>query len=101
MRRRARTAIVAAVLGVPLALTGATAAQAAPTGCAWGTEGARGSYAICTGGTGAYQSWTQCRRWTGFWYMRYGPWQVPSNPVRSVSSCDWGDTRYSYGVNLS
>jgi len=106
--RRARVGRLVAVLAVTVTtlaglVVAATPAQATPSGCAWGTDGARGSWALCTQGTGAYRSFTQCRRWywPNSWYIKNGPWQVPSNPVRSVSSCDYGDTRYSYGVELS
>ena len=100
-RPAARLTAVAVLLGAAGAFAAPSAAQAVPSGCAWGTDGPRGSYAVCTQGNGAYQSWTQCSSWTGFWYMRYGTWQVPSNPVWSKSSCSYGDTRHSYGVNLS
>lgn len=101
--RRWRLGAAAALIAIPMAILPATQANAAPyaPSCAIGTDGARGSYAVCTMGNGAYRSWTQCRTWSGFWYMRYGTWRVPSNPVRSVSACSWGDTRYSYGYNLS
>jgi hypothetical protein len=101
MTTRVRRGLTAVLLAVPLTFATTSVAQATPSGCNWGTDGARGSYAVCTQGTGAYRSFTQCSTWTGFYYMRYGTWQVPSNPVWSKSSCDWGDTRHSYGINLS
>lgn len=99
--KRWRLGAAAALLAIPLTFLPAPSALAVPSSCSVGTDGARGSYALCTRGTGAYRSWTQCRSWSGFWYMRYGTWQVPNNPIRSVSACSWGDTRYSYGYNLS
>ncbi len=106
-RTRIRRLIVAGALAFSgvLATTviNAAPAQAKPSGCAWGTDGDRGSWALCTQGTGAYRSFTQCRHWywPNSWYITNGPWQVPSNPLRSVSSCDFGDTRYSYSIELS
>ena len=93
-------AAVAATVAIS-ALSTSSVAEAAPSSCAWGPYSARGSYATCNYGTGAYRSWTQCRRWTGFWYTAYGPWQTPRSGVLSISSCSWGDTRHSYGIHLS
>jgi hypothetical protein len=90
------------VLGVavPALVALAPAAQATPSSCAWGPYSARGSYATCNYGSGAYRSFTQCSSWHG-WYINYGPWETPRSGVLSISSCSWGDTRHSYGINLS
>ncbi|MDT5027003.1 MAG: hypothetical protein QOE61_3429 [Micromonosporaceae bacterium] len=102
-RLRVWHAVAVAILAVPLALAIPTAAQAAPTSCSTGTQGGNGSYAVCTRGTGAYRSFTQCQHWywPNSWYINYGPWQVPSNPVWSISYCGTGDSRHAYGVDLS
>lgn len=93
------TVSMAAAVGT---LVLAAPAEAVPSNCSVGLDGPRGSFAICNSGTGAFQSWTQCRRgiWPHSWYMAYGPWKPPG-VERSVSACSWGDTRYSYGYNLS
>ena len=102
MIQRIGRVAAAVALTVPLYLLGtSSAAHATPYSCAWGPYGPRGSYATCNYGSGAYRSWTQCRRAWGSWYIRYGPWQTPSSGALSSSSCSWGETRYSYGINLS
>ncbi|WP_432926883.1 hypothetical protein ACQPZZ_37295 [Microbispora sp. CA-135349] len=102
MRLRLRHAIAAAAVVVPLALA-PTAAQAAPTSCSTGPEGGNGSYAVCTRGTGSYRAMVQCRQWfwPNYYYINYGPWQVPSNPVKSIANCNFGDSRQLYTVDLS
>jgi hypothetical protein len=103
MHLRLRHAVAVTAVVLPLALAGPTAAQAAPTNCAKGPTGDRGSYAVCTGGTGSYRAFIQCRGyvWPHNYYINYGSWQVPSNPVWSVASCNWPDSRQLYGVDLS
>lgn len=98
MRKKILSVAAALALSLPLAVSAGTTASATPSSCSWGPYSARGSYASCLQGTGAYRSWTQCRSWTGFWYMRYGNWTVANN--LSTSSCSWGDTRYSYGIQF-
>lgn len=100
MAFRIRHVLAAIGLTVPMIVVGATSAHATPSSCAWGPYSARGSYATCNYGSGAYQSWTQCSSWRG-WYINYGPWKTPSSGELSISSCSWGDTRHSYGINLS
>jgi hypothetical protein len=103
MRLRLRHAIAITAVALPLALAAPTAAQAAPTSCTTGAAGTRGSYAVCTRGTGSYRAFIQCRGyfWPNKYYINYGPWQVPSNPVWSVATCGGIDSRQSYGVDLS
>ena len=90
--RRLATAL--AVAGT-IAGAGIVAAEpaAAASSCSWGPYDARGSYASCQ--SGSYRSWTQCSNWLG-WYTHYGPVRTSG---LSISSCDWGSTRHSYGIN--
>ncbi|RLK58146.1 hypothetical protein [Actinokineospora cianjurensis] len=83
------------------ALVTAAPAQAYPSGCTWGAMDARGSYAVCTTGSGAYRSYTRCTTWYGGGYMRYGNWEVTTYPKWSISSCSWGDTRAAYGIETA
>jgi hypothetical protein len=102
-RRLTRTVRLVALLmaaGIVGSLAVASPAHASPTGCTWGPYDARASYAVCTGGTGAYRSYTRCR-WLLGEYIRYGKWEVPSYPVWSTSSCSWGDNRVAYGIQTS
>ncbi len=103
--RRLGVVAALAAAGIAATLTGVSPAQAAPvaSSCLTGLDGPRGSFVICTKGSGAYRSWTQCRGgiWPHNWYMRYGNWQTPSSGNKSISACHWGDTRYSYGMELS
>lgn len=95
-------------LGVALALAttavvgfSASPAAATPTGCNWGSEGSF-SWAHCTGGTGTYRAWAQCKPshwWITNWYTSYGSWVSPG--TISTASCDGNHTVASYGINYS
>ena len=96
----ARLAVVMALLAAALGLT-ATPALATPTGCNWGNEGSF-SWAKCTGGTGKYQAWAQCKPryfWITNWYMSYGPMVSPG--TISTASCDGNHQVASYGITYS
>jgi hypothetical protein len=52
--------IAALLLTTSALVLTAPVASAAPTGCNYGSEGSF-SWAHCTGGTGGYQAWAQCK----------------------------------------
>jgi hypothetical protein len=81
----------AAVLGV------ATAAHAAPSGCAVSTL-SNGVDVFCSHGTGTYRGVVRCdvNNWPD--YNRYGPWVTPGN--WSSSWCDSGDRAYNQAMQI-
>lgn len=96
-----KTIMASTTVGLGLALSVASQAQATPTGCQWAKEGNSWSWAQCTGGTGQYRAWAQCQPtdWWRQWKMAYGPWQTPRLYVYSIADCGSGYKVLSYGIN--
>ena len=91
-------ALAATVVSLTAVLLVNPPASAAPTGCSYGNEGSF-SWAHCTGGTGQYQAWAQCKPrypWITNWYTAYGPWRNPGQV--SHANCDGNHQVLSYGM---
>jgi hypothetical protein len=101
MKRTAvRLIVTVSLLGAAIGVA-ATPAAAIPSGCNWGSEGSF-SWAQCSGGTGKYQAWAQCKPrhfWITNWYTAYGPVVSPSN--LSIASCDGNHQVASYGITYA
>ena len=95
---RLRAGLLVAAASLVVFVLAAPAASAAPTGCQWGSEGSF-SWAYCSGGTGGYQAWAQCKPryfWITNWYTAYGPWLNPGGI--SQANCDGNHNVASYGI---
>jgi hypothetical protein len=92
--RRIYAALPAIVAVVAWLFVTATPAQAYPTGCGDGPFSTTRFYqAKCTGGTGTFQAWVQCRDdfWPHNYEIKTGPWASPGQT--STAWCTLGYSR--------
>lgn len=89
-RIAASTALAGAIV-----LGGASAAQAAPTGCVVSTLG-NGVDVFCSGGSGKYRGVVRCDRNNLPDYNRYGPWVTSGN--WSSAWCNSSDRAFNHSM---